>query len=200
MRTGPGTQSWVPAPSLDQPIVTTGTRMLWKSRFGSFHVDDVRFASGREGIYYRVVHGDGRLPVVVMPLCGDYVALVRVWRHAVRAWEWGLPRGYAQDDNPEVSARAECAEETGTAPDELIKLGEIWPESAHSDCTVMLYAARMPAEALAAEPADSEEIAEIRWVTTDDLGAAIRAGYIRDGYTLSAYGYWAAWRAGDQDG
>jgi 8-oxo-dGTP pyrophosphatase MutT (NUDIX family) len=194
--TQPDIRTWVPEPSLAQPVVTTGTRMLWKSRFGSLHVDDVRFASGRDGTWYRVVHGDGRPPVAVLPLCGDHVALVRVWRHAVSAWEWGLPRGYAQDDDPEQTARSECAEEIGTAPEELIRLGEIWPESAHNSCTVILYAARMPIGAMTAEPSDTEEIAEVRWVPLSGLGQAIRDGHIRDGYTLAAYGYWAAWQEG----
>jgi ADP-ribose pyrophosphatase len=189
-------QTWVPAPALDQPIVTTGTRQVWRSRFGSFHVDDVRFASGREGTWYRLVHGDGRPGVAVLPLCGDNAALVRVWRPAVRAWEWGIPRGYAHDDDPEVSARAECAEETGTGPEELLLLGEMWPESAHNDSTVIIYAARMPPGAMTAGPTDTEEIAEIRWVPLAALGQAIRAGHIRDGYTLAAYGYWSAWAAG----
>lgn len=185
----------VPPPSLAHPITTMGSRMLWKSRFGQFHLDDVRFASGRAGTWWRVVHGDGLPPAVVMPVCGDHVALVRVWRHAVTAWEWGFPRGHTSSADPDETARQECFEETGTWPSELFRLGDIWPESAHNECTLAAYVARMPPEAMTGEPADSEEIAELAWVPVQVLARLIRERKISDGITLAVYGYWAAWTA-----
>jgi ADP-ribose pyrophosphatase len=176
------------------PVTTIAERLVWRSRFGSFYDDEVRFANGRTGSYFRVVHGDGYPPAVVMPMCGEYVALVRVWRHAVRAWEWGFPRGCAHGPDPEVTARAECAEEIGAEPAELLRLGEIWPESAHNDCTVIAYAARMTPDALGSTATDTEEVAGIAWVPMRQLGRLIAAGKIRDGYTLSCYGFWAAMR------
>lgn len=181
-------------PAQDVPIVRLAERLIYRNRWVMLHDDDVRFANGRTGQYFRVTHGDGLPPAVIMPLVGDVTALVRTWRYGVQSWEWAFPRGNPHGPDPEQTARIEVAEETGAEPLELIQLGRIWPESAHLTCVAYAYAARFGPDALTAEPADSEEIAEIRWLPVRDLAVLIAGGEITDGFTLATYGYWAAWQ------
>jgi 8-oxo-dGTP pyrophosphatase MutT (NUDIX family) len=176
------------------PIARVAEKLVYRNRFVAVYDDEVRFMNGRPGRYYRIVSGEGRPGAVIVPLAGDEVALVRTWRYAVQAWEWGFPRGYAHGNDPEQTARIELAEEIGADPLELTLLGQTWPDSAHLQAVVSVFAARMSPEAVNSEPADSEEAAEIRWLPVRDLAALIAGGAIRDGFTLAAFGLWSAWQ------
>jgi 8-oxo-dGTP pyrophosphatase MutT (NUDIX family) len=178
------------------PVVRLEECLVYRNRFVALYDDRVRFMNGRPGRYYRVVPaGSSDPPVVVMPVAAGCAALVRVWRYAVQSWEWGFPRGYAHGPDSRQSARAELAEEIGAEPEELVPLGRIWPDSAHTESTVHAYAARLSPEARSGQAADTEEIAEIRWLPLPELAARIAAGQITDGFTLAAFGLWSACRA-----
>lgn len=182
------------------PVTRVAERLVYRNRFVAVYDDEVLFMNGRPGRYYRVVSGEGKPGVVIMPLAGELTALVRTWRYAVRDWEWGFPRGYAHGDDPEQSARIELAEEIGADPLELTLLGRTWPDSAHLEVSVYVFAARMDPGAVNSAPADAEEVAEIRWLPVRDLPALIAAGEIRDGFTLAAFGFWSAWQMTGKNG
>lgn len=167
------------------PVEQAAEVQVYKNRFMTLYDDEVRFANGRAGRYWRLVYGDGLPGAAVLPVCGDRVALVCVWRYAISGWEWAVPRGYAHTADPAQTACAELAEEIGVSPLELIPLGTVHPDSGHITSAVHLYAARISPDAVT-EPADTEEVAGVQWITARELRQMIASGQITDGFTLAA--------------
>jgi ADP-ribose pyrophosphatase len=148
--------------------------------------DTVRFRDGHTGPYIRLL---GRQPgpgAVILPLLPDgRIVLARQFRHALRGWQWEIPRGFAErgETGPDTALR-ELREETGvTATVELI--GRI---AAEGD-DIEIYLARLDHEPdpRPSDDASVEGIDQYRLVTPDELTSLIAAGEIIDEYLLSAY-------------
>jgi 8-oxo-dGTP pyrophosphatase MutT (NUDIX family) len=157
---------------------------VYKNRFATVYDDDVAFGDGSAGRYWRLAVGGGDPGVAVLPVCDGKIALVHVFRYAVGAWEWAIPRGYAHGGDAAVTAAAELAEELGSPPGRLEPLGEMTPDSGHLTVTVRLFMAYYADPV--SSPRDTSEVAGVRWVPVPDLLAAIAAGDIIDGFTLAA--------------
>jgi 8-oxo-dGTP pyrophosphatase MutT (NUDIX family) len=168
------------------PIVRLAERAVYENRFATVYDDDVQFSDGHTGRYLRIVQSGGKPGVVMLPIAGNHIGIVRVYRYPTGTWEWGLPRGLAHGGDPEHTAREELLEELGARPPELISLGRMTPDSGILAAAVHLFAAiydHMPAAAR-----DTTEVAAIRWVPLSELQAAVRSGEITDGFTFAALG------------
>lgn len=159
-------------------------RCVFRNRYAQVFNDAVVFPDGRSGRYVRVIAGDGRPGAVVLPVSGEHIGLVHVYRYALRAWEWGLPRGMAQSTDPQDTARLELIEELGVVADQLVSLGEVTPDSGILDQVVHMYLAFCPVQSRVT--LDPGEVRGISWIPVPDLLRAIASGEIRDGFTLAA--------------
>ncbi len=177
---------------LAAPVTRLRERIAYANRFITVYDDDVRFSDGRDGQYLRIVQSDGKPGVVMLPLCGDHVAMVRVFRYPAGEWEWGLPRGLAHGDDPEATARLELTEELGAAPARLAELGPVAPDSGLLASVVHVFGAEY--DSMPAAPQDTTEVSAVRWWPVRLLLGAITAGQIRDGFTLAAVCYGMCWR------
>jgi 8-oxo-dGTP pyrophosphatase MutT (NUDIX family) len=182
----------------DHPIQQRKRRVAFKNHFITVFNDRVLFAdksdpwrrrliqwaTRRLPRHLRIEEKGGRPGAAILATCGDLVALVLVYRYPQRGWEWGIPRGFAHSDHPEETAAIELHEELGDRPpDRPSPMGIVVPNSGllagHTQLFHAQYAMPM------AQPKD-KEVREVRWVPVADLGAAIAAGYVTDGFTLSA--------------
>jgi 8-oxo-dGTP pyrophosphatase MutT (NUDIX family) len=77
----------------------------------------------------------------MLALAAGQVALVRTYRYPVRAWQWGVPRGFSDGGGPAASARAELAEELGKEPAGIEEIGQITTNSGLLAGTMHLFAA-----------------------------------------------------------
>ena len=145
--------------------------------------DEVAFDNGSSGTHLRL-EGVGGEGVVMLCLCGDRVALVRTYRYALAADQWGLPRGFGHGESPRHSALAELREEIGEEPDALELLGTVHPDSGVQSTAVHVFLASYATEVAA--PTDVLEVAEVRWVPLDALWQRVARGELTDGFTLSA--------------
>lgn len=101
--------------------------------------DAVRFADQSLGVYNRHIGEPG---CVIMPKIGDFIVLIRIFRHATRDWAWEFPGGrIAPGEDPEVTAQQELTEEIGAIGPRLQALGMIHPYPAFSSASIHLYAA-----------------------------------------------------------
>lgn len=144
--------------------------------------DPVRFPSGKEGVYGRIlnVRGlKGTSGVAVLPVLADgRIALNRNFRHATRSWEYELPRGFiADDETPELAAIREAKEETGMRIAHLEKLGDMAVDAGLTSNIVPLFLAKVEGFEEAA-PDESEAIASIDAFTVEELKAGFKAGYL----------------------
>jgi ADP-ribose pyrophosphatase len=143
--------------------------------------DAVQFSDGRLGVYNRVVTGAGG---VVLPLLPDGIALIRIFRHALRRWFLEAPGGSFEDGaDPRDEVRREMREEIGADASELFELGTVSTSPGLTSETLQLFAARV---GRVGHPELAEGIAEIRVIPYGAVSGMILGGDINDGPTIAA--------------
>jgi ADP-ribose pyrophosphatase len=153
---------------------------------GSFLTVERRHYLGDGGAH--VVRDVVRHPgaVVVVPLLGDEVVLIRQYRVAVGRHLLELPAGKvdAGNESPAETARRECKEEIGFRPRSLVLLQEFFSSPGFSDERMWLYLAE-DLEEVEQQPQGVEERAAeiVRMKLTEAVAAADR-GEIEDAKSL----------------
>jgi 8-oxo-dGDP phosphatase len=125
-----------------------------------------------------VVHDPGR-------------GVLLLWRHRfiTDSWGWEVPAGRIDEgETPEQAAAREALEETGWRPGALRHLTTYFPHNGSSDSTFHLFAADGATHV--GDPSDPSESERIEWVPLDALRAAVAAGEVHDGLSLTALLWW----------
>jgi ADP-ribose pyrophosphatase len=142
--------------------------------------DAVRFSDGRSGLYNRVIATGG---IVVLPILGDGIALIRIFRHAARRWFLEAPQGVLSlGADPAEEARRELIEEMGADVAELIPLGLIFTSTGLTSENLKAFAARINA---IGAPQSEEGIDSIRTISRPKIDHLVLDGSICDGPTMS---------------
>ncbi len=156
--------------------------LIKKDKYWTWVNDAVRFPSGAEGVYGRILWNQAlqnpAVGVCVMPYIeGKGVVLNCNYRHATRSWELELPRGGVNDkESVEDAARRETLEETGKAVNQLTLLGQIAPDSGIVTTIVPIYYATV-AGSQESSPEDSEAIEQNIVLSREELKKALVDGY-----------------------
>jgi len=144
--------------------------------------DAVRFPDGSLGLYNRIVEAES---VAVLPLIGDRLVLLKIFRHGLRDWSLEFPRGGCEaGESPEASARREVREEIGAEIDELIPLGRFTPGGSSLTIAAHFFAARIKAFGAPDRADGIESIETLPVAKVEDL---MRNSTIIDGFTLSLF-------------
>jgi len=142
--------------------------------------DAVRFADQSLGVYNRHIGEPG---CVIMPKIGDFIVLIRIFRHATRDWAWEFPGGrIAPGEDPEVTARQELEEEIGAIRPRLQALGTMHPYPAFSSACIHLYVATIEGFG---EPQIAEGITSIDKVSPERLLEMVDNGEITDAAAIA---------------
>jgi len=146
---------------------------------------------------------DGITGVSILPVRGEQVVLLHLWRHGIDALSWEIPRGFVDaGEDPRSAALRELREETGLeCPDEaLIPLGHIAPESGTIAGTIALFAALQCQPAAVLSDDDEIGLLEAREFPLAELILMARKSQILDVSTLVALYRYLDWRVqhGDQ--
>lgn len=168
------------------PIRTVREIVTYENRYVRVYDNEVVFPSGRTGRYLRIVESGGRPGVAALAMAQGRIALVHSYRYPTGAWEWGLPRGFGNADEPLASILTELDEEIGGRPEHIEPLVTMTSNSGLLAGRVEIFLARY-AEPVAA-PVDPDEIHAVRWETLDQIREEIAGGLIEDGFTLAALG------------
>jgi 8-oxo-dGTP pyrophosphatase MutT (NUDIX family) len=166
------------------PIRTDEVVLAYRNPFITVYDDRVTFADGGHGTFLRIGEGNGHPGVVALAMCSGRIALVKVYRYAIGAWEWGVPRGNPHGADPTQSLLAELTEELGEAPGSTEPLLVIHPNSGLLAGAVHVMLARYAEEI--SRPRDRREVAAVRWESPAQIAAEIRNGHITDGFTVAA--------------
>ena len=160
--------------------VTLG--VLYRSKYNILVVDLVE-SRGTRFPYERIIPAaDGRGVVCIPVYCGKLV-LLRQYRHATRSEQICFPRGFGEVGLPSYeNAKKELSEELGASSRELLKIGELTPDSGLSSCICDVYLCSL--ESL--ESTYEEGITEYLLISPEDLKIMIECGDIVDAFTLSA--------------
>jgi ADP-ribose pyrophosphatase len=156
--------------------------LIKKDKYWTWLNDAVRFPSGAEGVYSRILWNKALknpdVGVCVMPeIEGKGIVLNCNYRHATRSWELELPRGGVNEsETVEDAARRETLEETGKVLSKLTLLGHIAPDTGTLSTVVPIYLATVAGSQDTAQE-ESEAIEENIVLSHAELKKAIVDGY-----------------------
>ena len=165
-----------------------GERVIYDSEWMRLALTDIEIPGGP-----RFEHHVLRMPahaagtVVADPARG----VLLLWRHrfTTDTWGWEVPAGRIDaGETPAEAAAREVLEETGWRPGPLRHLTTYYPHNGTSDATFHLFVADGATEV--GPPSDPSESERVEWLSIDGLRAAISAGSIGDGLSLTALLWW----------
>ena len=127
--------------------------------------------------------------VSVLPIVGDKIGLIRIYRHAIEDYSWEVPRGFVETGESEISsAIRELKEETGLecAPEDMVSLGYILPEPGILAARVQLFAAM---NCTKPESFEATELGhkESRLVNLTEARSMIETSVLQDPSTIISY-------------
>lgn len=175
------------------PGLSNAVSVVLQNKYITVLEDHVRFPSGKEGSYLRILHqselsGDHGT-VMVTAKDGQYV-LLRHFRHATRSWEVEFPRGFAAPGlSVEENARREVREELDVDCARIDRIGVVCPNTSLLACRAWVLRVELdtlPSSALG-EYQVHEATQSLAILNRTALIAMIRAGEIRCGFTLAAF-------------
>ena len=129
--------------------------------------------------------------VLILALTRDEkVVMVRQYRHGIERVCLELPGGLVDpaDTSPALSAQRELLEETGYLADEMVLIGECFPQPAILSNKCFFYLAKNAAEARA-QHLDSGEDIEIIKIPLKEIPAKIENKEIDHGMVLLAFSF-----------
>jgi ADP-ribose pyrophosphatase len=138
----------------------------------------------------RIVVGDGRPGVVVIPVHRDLIGFVRHWRPVVDQTRLELPRGFGERNDPKDDARRELREETGLQIATLRQVGAFDLDTGLMPTPIKVFEATV----LDQTPTGTTdgEADELIWLSSTELKSALVQGELCDAITLAALAQWYA--------
>lgn len=125
--------------------------------------------------------------VVIVPIYNNKIILLKQYRHALRDYQYSLPRGYGEDTvQVEGNVRKELSEEIGATTTDIEFLGKVVPDSGLSGNKVNIYKCKVLEYN---ENVKAEGIEEIKAISIDKIEQMILNGEINDGFTISAINF-----------
>lgn len=161
------------------------------TRFNVFfdHVTDTK--SGHEVPNFLTVspkvQRDGLVSgVAILPICGDEVGLVRMYRPPIRDWSWEIPHGFLEVDELEESAALrEFAEEVGVSVSSVQSLGLMTPDAGVLAGRMHLFVVLCERSLSLATPEFG--LREFRWFNCQYFLEMLKNSTVQDSFTLSAW-------------
>jgi ADP-ribose pyrophosphatase len=182
---------------MDRPIVPTQIRRAFDGRVFSVTVESIILPRG-DALDAEIVRHPGS--AVLIPVLGDgSVILVRQYRHAIGQLAWELPAGSLKHgEDPRAAAGRECQEETGLIPQQLVRLGALYPSPGYCDEEMHFFVAtdlRHPSSDDAPARCDDDEDIEAQPFALDDLERMIADGAIVDMKTVAGVALYRGFQA-----
>lgn len=152
------------------------SRVQWRGKSWRLRVIDQQLADGTM-VQRGVIDHPGS--VVVVPLLGEQVLILRQYRLSLDEWIVELPAGTREEDEPWLAcAQRELREETGYQAARWTELGRIWPAPGITNELMTVYLAQELSPGPLAPDAD-EEI-EVQTWPMDELVHMALDGRLRD--------------------
>ena len=147
--------------------------------------DLVEFPDGKIGGYLRIINRkslEGGTNVVMFPVLGDKVVLLRRFGHDERDWIWEIPHGFGEPGlSAEECARKELQEETGLIAKNLIEIGRM---EGPDGVTAYYYAEMISGEL---KPQLGEAISKCELLSLPEFEEWLFSGKITNWFTVKSY-------------
>jgi 8-oxo-dGTP pyrophosphatase MutT (NUDIX family) len=174
-------------------ITTLSSREVYRNHWMRVREDEILRSNGVQGIYGVVEKHDA---AIILPIDQERIWLVEQFRYTIQERAMELPQGGWEREigEPEELARGELKEETGLVASEMTHLGELWIAYGFLRQKQHVYLATGLTQSAKAPDAEEHDLV-VRSVTVGEFEEMMRAGAIRDGCTLSAWGLYMLWKA-----
>jgi len=167
--------------------IVHGERIIYDSDWVRLTLADIEIPGGR-----RFEHHVVRAPAAASGtvVVDDLRGVLLLWRHRfpTDTWGWEVPAGRIDPgETPLEAASREAEEETGWRPGPLTHLTTYYPNNGQSDLAFNIFRAEGATEI--GPPTDPTESERVEWRTWSQVRAAIAAGEVSDGLSLTALLY-----------
>jgi 8-oxo-dGTP pyrophosphatase MutT (NUDIX family) len=178
----------IPCPA----ITTLASREVYRNHWMRVREDEILRSNGERGVYGVVEKHDA---AIILPIDQGRVWLVEQFRYTIQERVLELPQGgwEMEVENPEELARGELKEETGLEAAEMTLLGELWIAYGFTRQKQHVYLATGLTQTAIKPDAEEHDLA-VRSVSVAEFEEMMRAGTIRDGCTLAAWGLYLLWQ------
>lgn len=163
------------------------SRTVYENRWMRVREDDIERADGSRGVFGVVEKPDFAL---IIPKDDGGLWLVEQFRYPVGQRLWEFPQGSWEGDSsvePGELARAELEEETGLRAGALRHLGHLYEAYGYSTQGFDVWLATDLTLGEVRRTAEEQDM-RTRRVADDEWVAMVRAGAVKDGPSLAAYG------------
>lgn len=158
--------------------------VIYESDYNLLLVDLVYDNGGHYYAYERIIPKVNENAVVILPVYKEKIVMLRQYRHAIREFQYAVPRGFAEQGlSCENNARKELAEEIGAVVDKVVYLGEVIADSGMRSGKASVYACNIQEYSRSVR---EEGVSDIIELSSEELNSMIVKGTINDGYTLAA--------------
>ena len=158
--------------------------IVYQSSRHLYVVDLVRNKAGDLFPYERLLKTVSGSSVVIVPFREDRLVLLKQFRHALGAFQYCFPRGFAEEGiSPAENAKKELWEELNCKAGEPELLGQVVADSGICGEKVWVFRCAV------GEPHTDgiyENISSCIEVSLPEVKQMVRQGLINDGFTLSA--------------
>jgi ADP-ribose pyrophosphatase len=152
----------------------------FKGKVFNIHVDQITNHQGQNAQREVLEHLGG---VCVLATTGDYLYLIKQYRHAIGDFLIEAPAGRLEfNEAPDLAANRELKEETGLSAKTLISLGYLYPTPGYSTEKIHLYLAKDLS--MGQTDFDQDEWIETFKITYDEALEMIHTGKITDAKTI----------------
>lgn len=160
----------------------SSSKIQWQGTSWRLRVEEILLPDGTRLERGHIEHPGA---VVLVPLAGDTVFMLRQYRPSLKQTILELPAGTRGWDEPwEVCAQRELREETGYRAANLTPLGRVWPAPGVSDEVMAIYLATgLTPDPL---PADADEEFEVVPTPLGELVRMALDGRLQDAKSIAA--------------
>lgn len=173
-------------------IRNTGKRIgvMFESPYRMMVVDLVYNQPGQYFTYERLFSFSTGVGVVCVPMYKGKYLLMKQYRHAMRDYQYGFPRGYGENGLAGAdNAAKELEEEMGAHLSSQTLMGRVIPDSGLCGEKIEIYLCEIDSYE---KKIGCEEIADVMELSLEELTKMIVTNQITDGFTLSAYSFLTA--------
>ena len=151
-------------------------RLLWQGSSWQLRLVEQRLADGST-VQKGVINHPGS--VLIVPLDGEQVLMLRQYRLSLDEWILELPAGTREKEESWLAcAQRELREETGYQARRWTELGRVWPAPGLTNELMAIYIAQdLSAAPL---PSDADEEIEVRLMALDELTKMAFDGRMQD--------------------
>jgi 8-oxo-dGTP pyrophosphatase MutT (NUDIX family) len=167
----------------ENPWKIISSKVVYKNPWIQIQEDAVITPTGKKGIYGFMRSNDS----VIITVLNDQneLYLVRGFSYPVASWNWELPGGGGDQQDPVTASKRELEEETGIKAETWEKLGVTRVCDGLMTERMTTYLARDISFTGEREVGD-EQIADAKFVPMSEVDVMIERGDINDGQTITA--------------